>query len=1745
MIMGLTIILKVLSCEQHYGSIDGLYVLIMILGKLLKRLLIIPMLMVYFNADAQIAANFTASTSTSCSPATISFDNISAGPYKTSFWQLDNGTTSNFTDASAIYVTPGKYTITLTVSDGLGNTDTKSEQIEIFKNPKANFTSSVTIICERDEVSFTDNTVRGDTALASWVWDLGDGTVVYSENPKYAYPYDGLYTLRLAVTDHNGCTGDTAITNYIRVKEKPEPQFSFSPTRVCKPPVAVSFNNTTATSGNSFLWKYTDGTTATATRPTKSFTTLGTHDVKLVATNVSGCTDSITIKDSILIAPLTVDFIWSTDALCAGSEVVFTQNCTPDLTTPTNYRWTFPGGISKTGKSVRHKLEGGSQAVTLNVVNAQCQKSTTKTVQINPSPQKSMEFSDTLLCGRNQFLSFTFDDDGIDSFRWNINGDQKTSVFNGVILDTEGEHYISLYLKDNNGCAITLNDTLYQSIPTLIMSEDTGGCIPYAVASSLTAFDQYKIDSVIWDLQSFGQGRYSGYTTPSLTLSDTGVFIVDVSVYDSIGCVFPLSRVIEGGYVPVASYTVDTTMICNRQSPVFTSTSNSPYVPTEYHWSAANKTGITPIWNHNFDEFPGTYPISHRVAHYGCWDEADQRDTLHILGPYVAFGLSSDGCFDAYKTVTTIVKEADSFSYFLNNMYLNSDTVFQKNFTNNDTLKIYSSNSITGCLDSMTRVINLNGDATIDWNVSASTCAPALIEVKRIIEGVDSFKWKYDGRFVAHQEEVFRTTASSGGDISISLVGYLGDSCVLQLDTVIRVAGPRVKALVGRSVGCYPIDLRLIDSFWNDPSERRVWIVDGDTISSDTLVTNYQVKGIKNTQDNLLVVKMLAGENGCTSSKQFNYAYPTIKFETSYTSSVSSCNTADYTFKINVDESQINDVKGYQIEYNGTIIKGGGSVFSQSLVLDGSLDTIYLSVESLSGCLATKKVFIQKGLPTLNARFTTGNTQAACPPLMVNFKDESVSKLGNITATEWYIDGEPFSVFANPSRVFSEPGAYDVELVVRDDQGCVDSLHIDSFVTLLGEQVDVDFGPSMVCKGQKNEFKVVSGSASSYEWDMGDGTVLKGDSVAYTYSDTGSYQLRLLVSDASCKYPLVNDLLTKVVPNPKADFTWTKSCPLQATQFINLSTTSTPRVKLDWSVGNLSYVDLEIFSHTLGGGDEFARLVVTDSLGCKDSINKRIKVYPVSVDFSLDREYYCIGDSIRVSPSIVSDTAVKSVFTYFNDVLESQSTKPTISADIDGYFDIGIIASNEANCSDTLSRNKVLKVAGPLALSNAAITYISVGDNSEVIINWDEDTTGIFEKYELRDVSNALLWESNTSTEVSDSLVGLNPEQGAVCLTLQVENGCNTPANTNTHCTVHTTGEAVSMARKINWTPYRGWDNVDEYSIYRDSDAGYEFIGSVSGSELSYVDSVHVDCDKVQKYKVTASGEYISFSDTCHVRPIWDYSIVPPKFSNISVIDDEFIELKLNEYLGELPLENVVFNRKDYLGSVSIQDIGSVMYSIDKAVDVHSGVYSYTAHFQDVCSGKSPSSTPVSSIFLSTTSDASTTYPRLTWSQAKMWDTGVKYYIIFKKNASGEFSEIGRTYNQSDTTYLDNSSDIECSRTSCYVVQAYDNDNSRVSRSNSSCSGVKSRIYAPNAMTPNGDGLNDVYRPRGLYIARYHIEIYSRWGEKIFETDECMQPWDGKVKGESASEGVYFYIINATGADGVRHNLSGTITVLK
>ncbi|MFH2094792.1 MAG: gliding motility-associated C-terminal domain-containing protein, partial [Bacteroidota bacterium] len=87
-----------------------------------------------------------------------------------------------------------------------------------------------------------------------------------------------------------------------------------------------------------------------------------------------------------------------------------------------------------------------------------------------------------------------------------------------------------------------------------------------------------------------------------------------------------------------------------------------------------------------------------------------------------------------------------------------------------------------------------------------------------------------------------------------------------------------------------------------------------------------------------------------------------------------------------------------------------------------------------------------------------------------------------------------------------------------------------------------------------------------------------------------------------------------------------------------------------------------------------------------------------------------------------------------------------------------------------------------------------------------------------------------------------------------------------------------------------------------------------------------------------------------------------------------------------------------------------------------------------------------------------------------------------------------------------------------------------------------SLIEVPNVFSPNGDGKNDYFKVKYKTIGEFHCVIMDRWGKKIYEWDDVKEGWDGNIKGSSreASPGVYFYIITATGKDGVEYEFQGS-----
>lgn len=85
----------------------------------------------------------------------------------------------------------------------------------------------------------------------------------------------------------------------------------------------------------------------------------------------------------------------------------------------------------------------------------------------------------------------------------------------------------------------------------------------------------------------------------------------------------------------------------------------------------------------------------------------------------------------------------------------------------------------------------------------------------------------------------------------------------------------------------------------------------------------------------------------------------------------------------------------------------------------------------------------------------------------------------------------------------------------------------------------------------------------------------------------------------------------------------------------------------------------------------------------------------------------------------------------------------------------------------------------------------------------------------------------------------------------------------------------------------------------------------------------------------------------------------------------------------------------------------------------------------------------------------------------------------------------------------------------------------------------------PNAFTPNSDGANDIFLPVMFCpVLDYHLAVYNRWGELVFETVESSQGWDGTIKGQVAPVDVYAWVLEfRSGASRMRR--TGSVTLLR
>ncbi len=90
-------------------------------------------------------------------------------------------------------------------------------------------------------------------------------------------------------------------------------------------------------------------------------------------------------------------------------------------------------------------------------------------------------------------------------------------------------------------------------------------------------------------------------------------------------------------------------------------------------------------------------------------------------------------------------------------------------------------------------------------------------------------------------------------------------------------------------------------------------------------------------------------------------------------------------------------------------------------------------------------------------------------------------------------------------------------------------------------------------------------------------------------------------------------------------------------------------------------------------------------------------------------------------------------------------------------------------------------------------------------------------------------------------------------------------------------------------------------------------------------------------------------------------------------------------------------------------------------------------------------------------------------------------------------------------------------------------------------------VFVPNAFSPNGNGKNDGFKPSVFNVKEDHyiFRIYNRWGEKLFETFDRDELWDGTFKGNNCEQDVYVWTVNGLYENGDNFGLRGTLSLLR
>lgn len=443
-------------------------------------------------------------------------------------------------------------------------------------------------------------------------------------------------------------------------------------------------------------------------------------------------------------------------------------------------------------------------------------------------------------------------------------------------------------------------------------------------------------------------------------------------------------------------------------------------------------------------------------------------------------------------------------------------------------------------------------------------------------------------------------------------------------------------------------------------------------------------------------------------------------------------------------------------------------------------------------------------------------------------------------------------------------------------------------------------------------------------------------------------------------------------------------------------------------------------------------------------------------------------------------------------------------------------------------------------LINGAFTQLTVLNPTSIQLGM---TLEPFTQYRLeRAVNNSTTWQNVGDVyNITDLTInGLSTDANFYCFRLATFDPCSNSVTGYSEiiCSVNFDVSADNRFNALEWqTDATG---MSGYTISK-ADPATTFTPLASTPPSTSLDDNDVECKITYTYQLVATYANGSTS-TSLSKQVTSISTTPPTaVQNItaSVISPKQVSLVWTQDPEFTTAGYEVF--RSALGFTTQFATTTETSTIDNEYST-SIVMCYKIRYSDVCGNESDVTIEACPIMLTGFVDRDNSR-HLSWTPYGGWAGGVSGYTIEKYDADGQLIQsftIGNT-----TSYLDDTADPD-TQVYNYVVMAIPNDAAVTPAVSNAFTIVKeSYVFYPNAFTPNGDNLNDIFFVSGQFIAEFDMKVYNRWGELMFASPDPAIGWDGSFRGNAMPEGTYVFVAKITDFAGRTFERTGSILLLK